>query len=161
VTDEEWSLAKPEISRAKRGGNKFRGDVRQVINGLMDVLSAACRWRAIPRYLPPRSTDDFCFCHDMTERSIYRTLRSDDADANKGAAMRHWRVRHANEAQDRRTHRRLARLTPAAEQRLGAPKPKRVGVPSPGVRTTATPTALSAIDMIMDGLSETEHMMLA
>jgi hypothetical protein len=39
LTDEEWSLAKAEIPRAKRGGNKRTVAVREVMNGLMYVLS--------------------------------------------------------------------------------------------------------------------------
>ena len=34
LTDMEWSLAKAEIPRAKRGGNKRTVDVREVLNGL-------------------------------------------------------------------------------------------------------------------------------
>ena len=56
LTDMEWSLAKAEIPRAKRGGNKRTVDVREVLNGLMYVLSTGCQWRAIPKDLPPRST---------------------------------------------------------------------------------------------------------
>ena len=33
LTDEEWALARPEIPRAKRGGNKRTVDVREVMNG--------------------------------------------------------------------------------------------------------------------------------
>jgi transposase len=29
--------------------------VREVVNGLMYVLSTGCQWRAIPKDLPPRS----------------------------------------------------------------------------------------------------------
>ena len=56
LTDQEWALAKSSIPRAKRGGNKRTVDVREVLNGLMYVLSTACQWRAIPKDLPPRST---------------------------------------------------------------------------------------------------------
>ena len=55
LTDEEWALVEPLIASAKRGGNKRTVDVRQVINGLMYVLSTGCQWRAIPKDLPPRS----------------------------------------------------------------------------------------------------------
>jgi transposase len=44
-------------------------DVREVLNGLMYVLSTGCQWRAIPKDLPPRSTVHFYFCrwqHDGT-----------------------------------------------------------------------------------------------
>ena len=69
LTDEEWALVKPEIPRAKRGGNKRTVDVREVVNGLMYVLSTGCQWRAIPKDLPPRSTVNHYFCrwqHDGT-----------------------------------------------------------------------------------------------
>jgi hypothetical protein len=39
----------------KRGGNKRHVDVREVMNGIMYVLSTGCQWRAIPKDLPPRS----------------------------------------------------------------------------------------------------------
>ena len=35
--------------------------VREVINGLMYILSTGCQWRAIPKDLPPRSTLYDCF----------------------------------------------------------------------------------------------------
>ena len=44
------------IPPAKRGGNKRSVDLREVVNGLMYVLSTGCQWRAIPKDLPPRST---------------------------------------------------------------------------------------------------------
>ena len=56
LTDAEWELAKGEIPRSKRGGNKRTVDVREVMNGLMYVLGTGCQWRAIPKDLPPRST---------------------------------------------------------------------------------------------------------
>jgi transposase len=77
LTDEEWALAKPHIPRAKRGGNKRTVDVREVLNGLMYVLSTGCQWRAIPKDLPPRSTVNFYFCrwqHDGTLDRLHRAL---------------------------------------------------------------------------------------
>jgi len=56
VTDEEWALVEPLIPPAKRGGNRRTESVREVVNGLMYVLSSGCQWRAIPKDLPPRST---------------------------------------------------------------------------------------------------------
>ena len=55
-TDEEWALIEPLLPPAKRGGGKRTGVMRDVVNGLMDVLSTGCQWRAIPKDLPPRST---------------------------------------------------------------------------------------------------------
>ncbi len=56
LTDEEWALVEPLIPPARRGGNRRHVDVREVMNGIMYVLSTGCQWRAIPKDLPPRST---------------------------------------------------------------------------------------------------------
>ena len=56
LTNEEWSLIGPLIPPAKRGGNKRTVDVREVVNGVMYILSTGCQWRALPKDLPPRST---------------------------------------------------------------------------------------------------------
>ena len=56
VTDEELGHIAPLIPPAKRGGGKRSVDVREVVNGLMYILSTGFQWRAVPRDLPPRST---------------------------------------------------------------------------------------------------------
>lgn len=56
LTDEEGSHGEPLIRPGKRGGNKRTVNVREVVNGLMYILSTGCQWRAIPKDLPPRST---------------------------------------------------------------------------------------------------------
>ena len=55
LTDEEWALVEPLIPPAKRGGNRRMLIMREVVNGLMYILSTGCQWRAIPKDLPPRS----------------------------------------------------------------------------------------------------------
>jgi transposase len=56
LTDEEWKLIAPLIPPAKRGGKKRTVVMREVVNGLMYILSTGCQWRAIPKDLPPKST---------------------------------------------------------------------------------------------------------
>jgi transposase len=56
LTDAEWSHISGLIPPGKRGGGKRRVDLREVMNGIMYVLSTGCQWRAIPKDLPPRST---------------------------------------------------------------------------------------------------------
>jgi transposase len=56
LTDAEWALVEPLIPPAKRGGRKREVDVREVLNGLLYVLSTGCQWRAVPKDLPPKST---------------------------------------------------------------------------------------------------------
>ena len=62
LTDEEWALTEPLIPPAKRGGARRTVNVREVVNGLMYVLSTGCQWRYIPKDLPPRSTVNGYFC---------------------------------------------------------------------------------------------------
>jgi transposase len=66
LTDAEWAEIGPSIPPAKPGGNKRTVDIREVVNGVMYVLSTGCQWRAIPKDLPPRST-----VHDYLERWTY------------------------------------------------------------------------------------------
>jgi transposase len=56
LTDDEWNLVEPLIPPGKRGGDKRTVNLREVVNGLMYILSTGCQWRAIPKDLPPRST---------------------------------------------------------------------------------------------------------
>jgi transposase len=55
LTDEEWAIIGPMIPRAKRGGNKRAVDERQVVDGLMFILSTGCQRASLPKDLPPRS----------------------------------------------------------------------------------------------------------
>ena len=56
LTDAEWAHVGPVIPPARRGGNRRHIDEREVVNGLMYILSTGCQWRAIPKDLPARST---------------------------------------------------------------------------------------------------------
>ena len=49
LTDEEWTLIGPLIPPAKRGGNKRTVDMREVVNGVMYVMSTGCQRRYIPK----------------------------------------------------------------------------------------------------------------
>ena len=62
LTDAEWALVEPLIPPAKRGGGKRTVNMREVVNGVMYVLSTGCQWRYIPKDLPPRSTVNGYFC---------------------------------------------------------------------------------------------------
>jgi transposase len=56
LTDDEWKLVEPLIPPGKTGGGKRTVILREVVNGLMYVLSTGCQWRAIPKDLPPKSS---------------------------------------------------------------------------------------------------------
>ena len=46
----------PLIPPGKTGGGKRTVIMREVVNGLMYILSTGCRWRAIPKDLPPSAS---------------------------------------------------------------------------------------------------------
>ena len=66
LTDEEWALVEPLIPPAKHGGRRRWVVVREVMNGVMYVLSTGCQWRYLPKDLPPKST-----VHDYLTRWNY------------------------------------------------------------------------------------------
>jgi transposase len=66
LTDDEWALVKPLIPPARRGGRKRTRDERDLVEGIMYVLSTGCQWRYVPKDLPPRST-----LHDYLDRWNY------------------------------------------------------------------------------------------
>ena len=54
---------RPADSAGQAGGGRRTVNVREIVNGLMYILSTGCQWRAIPKDLPPRST-----LHDYLDR---------------------------------------------------------------------------------------------
>lgn len=77
LTDAEWAIVAPLIPPAKPGGRKRDVVVREVLNGLLYILSTGCQWRALPKDLPPRSTVHGYFQrwdHDGTLMRIHEAL---------------------------------------------------------------------------------------
>jgi len=77
LTDGEWNHVKPLIPPAKRGGRRREVDEREVVNGIMYVLSTGCQWRYVPKDLPPKSTLHGYFDrwnYDGTLEQIHHTL---------------------------------------------------------------------------------------
>jgi len=56
LTDDEWSYIEPLIPPAKSGGGKRRVNMREVVNGIMYVLSTGCQWRYVPKDFPSKTT---------------------------------------------------------------------------------------------------------
>ena len=84
VTDEEWELMVPLIPPGKSGGGKRTVIMREVVNGLMYVLSTGRQWRAIPKDLPPKSTSTtILICGPMTAHCSASTTRFMTSVVNK------------------------------------------------------------------------------
>ena len=56
LKDEEWALIRPLVPPARHGRRRRSVDVREVLNGVLFVLSTGCQWAAMPKDLPPKST---------------------------------------------------------------------------------------------------------
>jgi transposase len=95
LTDDEWAHIEPQIPPAKPGGRRREVDVREVVNGIMYVLSTGCQWRYVPKDLPPKSTLHRYFdlwSYDRTLERIHHALyvkcrEQVDRDASPTAAI--------------------------------------------------------------------------
>lgn len=95
LTDDEWAHIEPRIPPAKQGGRKREVDVREVVNGIMYVLSTGCQWRYVPKDLPPKSTVHRYFdlwSYDGTLERIHHALyvkcrEQEERDASPTAAI--------------------------------------------------------------------------
>ncbi len=72
-----------EVGRAfdpagKPGGGKRTVIMREVVNGVMYILSTGCQWRAIPKDLPPHQHGPWLFrsswTYDGTLERIHHAL---------------------------------------------------------------------------------------
>ncbi len=95
LADDEWAFIAPLIPPAKRGGNKRTINEREVLNGIMYVLSTGCQWSALPKDLPPRSTVNDYFRRwdddrtlDRIHHALYLKCREQaDREASPSAAI--------------------------------------------------------------------------
>jgi transposase len=55
LTDAEWDLVRPYLLANPKAGLALER-MREILNGVLYVLSTGCQWRALPKDLPPRST---------------------------------------------------------------------------------------------------------
>src|SRR4051812_16296611 len=72
LADTEWAIIAPLIPPAKRCGNKRTVVEREIVNGLMDILSTGCQWASLPKDLPPRSTVNDYFCRWNSDGTLDR-----------------------------------------------------------------------------------------
>jgi putative transposase len=56
LSNEEWALLKPLLSRAEKRGRPPKWPTRQVADGVFYLLRSGCSWRMLPREYPPWQT---------------------------------------------------------------------------------------------------------
>jgi len=77
LTDEEWSVIEPLIPPARHGGRSREVAMREVVDGVMYVLTTGCQWRSLPKDLPPKSTVHGYFTdwtYNGTMKRMHRAL---------------------------------------------------------------------------------------
>ena len=133
LTDDEWGLVEPLIPPGKTGGGKRTVIMREVVNGLMYILSTGCQWRAIPKDLPPKSSvyDYFdLWTYDGTLQRIHHALYEQcreqaQREPSPTAAI------ILVQTLDCGAHACLAQSLPKARQGLGEPQSKGACIPAP------------------------------
>ena len=72
LSDEEWALLKPLLSRAERRGRPSRWPTRRVANAVFYLLRSCCPWRMLPREYPPWQTVYYHFRRWRTDGRLRR-----------------------------------------------------------------------------------------
>ncbi len=81
VTDAQWAVLEPLVTRPRRAdgrGRPRRVDLREVVNAILYVLHEGCRWRALPHDFPAWETVYWYFAkwtEDGTLVRIHDVLR--------------------------------------------------------------------------------------
>jgi len=79
LTAEAWQILQPLLPPAKPGGRPWKYAMRDVIDGIHDVLRSGCAWRLMPHDLPHGQTADQTFrawCRHGTWQRIHDQLRA-------------------------------------------------------------------------------------
>lgn len=98
LTDEEWAVVEPLLPPERKVSR------REVLNGILYVLTTGCQWRMLPKDFPPRSTVHYYFvdwhgdgtlarihgelharCRELAGRQPSPTLAIVDSQSVKGA----------------------------------------------------------------------------
>jgi transposase len=56
LTDAEWEVLRPHLPPPRKARRFPVHPQREIVNGLLYVLTTGCQWRAVPSDLPPKST---------------------------------------------------------------------------------------------------------
>src|SRR5471030_816682 len=84
LTDDEWKLVEHLIPPGKPGGGRRTVIMREVVNGLMYVLSTGCQWRAVRKICRRKARfTNISICGLMTVHWSGFTTRFMSSVANK------------------------------------------------------------------------------
>jgi len=78
LTDEQWVILKPHLTKRPGRGAPRRVNLREIINALLYLSRTGCQWRMLPHDLPPWETVYYHFSQwrdDGTWQRVNRELR--------------------------------------------------------------------------------------
>ncbi len=61
LTEAEWGILEPLVPQAKPGGHPRTVNIREVVNGIFNVLRGGIPWRFLPKDFPPWPTVYYYF----------------------------------------------------------------------------------------------------
>src|SRR5439155_6193997 len=73
MTDAEWLLLSFFLPAPSRIGRPREVNLRMVMNAILYILATGCRWRAMPKDFPPRSTVQYYF-YGWRDQRIWRRI---------------------------------------------------------------------------------------
>lgn len=75
LTDEQWAVLEPLLTRPRRADGRGRPPVvalREVVNAVVYVLHEGCRWRALPHDFPAWQTVYWYFARWTEDGTLVR-----------------------------------------------------------------------------------------
>lgn len=77
LSEKEWRALAPFIPKPKSngriGGRPIEYDRREIVNGVLYVLSSGCRWKDLPHDLPPKGIVYYYF-NTWSKRKIWKKI---------------------------------------------------------------------------------------
>jgi len=61
LSNNEYEIIKPLIPAAKHGGRRRSIDIREVLNGIFNLLKTGCQWKMLPKDFPAWGTVHYYF----------------------------------------------------------------------------------------------------
>ena len=112
LTDAEWIEIAPLIGPARSGGRRREVDVRNLVNGVMYVLSTGCQWRYIPRTFRPRALSIAISGTGAGTGPWIASMMRSTSNAGKNSASRPVRALASSIARASRAQKKGVRIDP-------------------------------------------------
>jgi transposase len=73
LTDAQWKLVEPLLTRTDRRGAVRKHDPREILNAILYLNKSGCQWRMLPDHFPPWQAVYWNFRH-MEKHGIWEKI---------------------------------------------------------------------------------------